>query len=574
MILLKLKQNRNILAILLIILIGFALYANTLNNQMFWDDNDNILNNTFVHNFQIDKFFSENLIAGAGLVSDYWRPILLTSFSLQWQLWGNSVFGYHLINMLMHLFSAIALFYLLKKLFKNYLLAFFTSLIFLVQPVQVEAVAYVSGLGDPLSSLFMVLGIIFYLKFRDDQNSKTNSWYYLSSLIMYVLALMSKDSAVVMPALIVLADFFYLSPDLTLKQRMKKIIGDTWPFFALLGFYAILRTTALNFQNTYNLYDEQNEFTSNFSIRLFTFFSVLTGYFSLMFFPTNLHFEKVVPLQTSLFGSVETATGALIAVVLTVLAISQIKRNPIISFGIFWFAFYLFPHSNLLVPTAGLLHEHWLYLPLVGIYLIIIWLGLKLLNYKLFLGLFVLTFLFFGYQTVARNNDWSDPIRFYNQTLEYSPDNYRVINNLGMSYSDAQRHEEAERSYLQAIELDPHNAVAIHNLGNTYKNTGRINLAKQQFKKATELQPDFVFSYSALVSIYLEEQNYQAARETLENYLIYTNNKFNTLLFLVNISLDEGNPDQALKYLEQVQTIQPTNIEVLKLIQELKKPRN
>src|SRR3989344_3556288 len=77
-----LKQNKVLAAILGITLLGIVLYANTLNNQMFWDDNDFILNNQYVHNWKnIPQYFSENLIAGVGLVSDYWRPVLLMVFS-------------------------------------------------------------------------------------------------------------------------------------------------------------------------------------------------------------------------------------------------------------------------------------------------------------------------------------------------------------------------------------------------------------------------------------------------------------------------------------------------------------
>jgi len=84
--LLYLKDHKNGLIILAIIVLGFSVFANTFQNQMFWDDDDNILNNQFVHSFKIDKFFSENLIAGAGLLSNYWRPALLTIFSIEWNL--------------------------------------------------------------------------------------------------------------------------------------------------------------------------------------------------------------------------------------------------------------------------------------------------------------------------------------------------------------------------------------------------------------------------------------------------------------------------------------------------------
>ena len=153
--------------ILLLIIVGFVLYANSFPNQMFWDDDDGILKNQFIQNWQyFPKYFSENIIAGAGLLSNYWRPILLTVFSLEWHLWKDWAPGYHFVNTSFHITDAVLLFFILLYIFKNRWLAFFTALVFLVHPLQTEAVTYVSGLGDSLSVFFMFLGILFYLKFR------------------------------------------------------------------------------------------------------------------------------------------------------------------------------------------------------------------------------------------------------------------------------------------------------------------------------------------------------------------------------------------------------------------------
>jgi len=153
------KPFSNYLVILLLVVVGFVLYANTFQNQMFWDDDDGILKNQFIQNWQyFPKYFSENLIAGAGLLSNYWRPILLTVFSLEWHLWENWAPGYHFVNTSFHITDAVLLFFILLYIFKNRWLAIFTALVFLVHPLQTEAVAYVSGLGDSLSVFFIFLG--------------------------------------------------------------------------------------------------------------------------------------------------------------------------------------------------------------------------------------------------------------------------------------------------------------------------------------------------------------------------------------------------------------------------------
>lgn len=183
---------------------------------------------------------------------------------------------------------------------------------------------------------------------------------------MYIFALMSKETAVIMPALIVIVDFFSLD-NKDFKEKLKSIGKIISPFFILAGAYILLRATVLNFKNTFNLYNEENIFTSNFYIRLFTFFRILTVYFGLLFWPLNLHMERSVEIATSL-NSFSVILGGLIFFGLLALTFSQLKRLPILSFGIFWFFISLAPTSNLLIPISGLLYEHWLYLPMIGIF--------------------------------------------------------------------------------------------------------------------------------------------------------------------------------------------------------------
>jgi protein O-mannosyl-transferase len=570
------KPFNNYLVVLILIAIGLFLYFNSFQNQMFWDDDDGILKNEYIKNWQyFPKYFSENLIAGAGLLSNYWRPALLTIFSLEWHLWKDWAPGYHFINTSFHIADAILLFFILLYIFKKRWLSFFTALIFLIHPLQVEAVAYISGLGDSLSVFFMFLGIFFYLKFRISKKRVLQSAPYFLSLLMYILALMSKETAIIMPALVFITDFFFLeqTEKLSLKNKLKKIGKAIWPFFILAGFYILLRATLFNFQNTFNLYNEENIFTSNFYFRLFTFFRVLTVYFGLLFWPLNLHMERNVEIATSLF-SPSVIFGCFIFLGLLSIAFKQFKKFPIVSFGILWFFIGLAPTSNLLIPVSSLLYEHWLYLPLIGIFLIFIWLGLKIgKKYslkKIFLVFLLIYLAFFSILTIRQNTIWRDPITFYNYTLKYAPTSYRIINNLGMAYADIGDHKQAEKSYLKAINLDPLISVAYHNLGNTYRETDRIDLAIENFKTAISLDPKFIFSYNALVSIYLEKEYYQKAREILENYLDYADQKTDILFLLAQVAFEEKDYEGTLDYLKQALTINPGNQFIQKSILDVK----
>ena len=568
-------------AFILFIVVGFAIYANAFQNQTFWDDNDSILNNLYVHDWgYFLKYFTENLIAGAGFFSNFWRPILLSVFSLEWHLWGGWSAGYHFVSTSFHVANAVLLFLILSSLFRKRRVAVFTALIFLVHPLQTEAVTYIAGMGDPLSAFFMFLGIFFFVKFRTSKITAQKSVPYFLSLLMYALALMSKETAIVMPALIFIADFFLTSRNrkqITFRENIKAVGKTLWPFLVIGGLYILLRATVLNFGNTFNLYGEQNVFTSNFHIRIFTFFEVLTNYFALLFWPLGLHMERSVEVATSFF-SPSVIIGGLIFLGLSALAVSQFKRFPILSFGILWFFIGLAPTSNILVPINGLIYEHWLYLPMIGIFVILVWLGeLLALRYGLkniFLLAMIIFAAFLSVLTINRNKDWRDPVTFYNQTLQYSPESYRVINNLGMAYDDRQDYALAEITYKRAIAVSSSSPVAYHNLGNTYQKIGKTNLAIESFNTAIKLDPKFYFSYNGLVNIYLQDKNYKEARRVLENYIGYSGSKLETLFLLAQIAVSQKDYDSALAYLERASEFDPTNQFVASSILDIKKVIN
>lgn len=570
----KLKERSTLVVIIVFIVLGFSLYANTFTVPLFWDDEDFISNNLYIRDWRyLSRYFSENVIAGSGLLSNYWRPALLFVFSIGWHIWGNWPGGYHLIDISLHIANAILLFLILFYLFKHRGLAFLTSVIFLIHPLQIEAVTYAAGISDPLWGFFAFLGIIFYLKFRISGKLASWSGYYFLSLGAFILALMSKEIAIIIPAIVFIVDFVFdpTQEFLSVKEKFKKIIKAIWPFLILAGIYILLRATALNFQNSFNFYDQESSpFSSHFYIRFFTFFRVLVVYLGLIFWPRNLHMERSVEIATSFF-SWDIIFGGVIFVGLLTLAFTQLRRLPILGFGILWFFIGLAPTSNILVPINNLLYEHWLYFPLIGIFLILFWLGIALTrgfrHQKFFLVIPVIFMIFLGYTTVIRNNEWRNPISFYLQVLKYSPKSYRIINNLGKTYAEQAEYQNAEIMYKRAINLYPDNPIAYHNLANTYKDTEREILARQYYKLAIKVDPRFFYSYNALINLYLKNKEYQDARKVFEYYLKYDEIKIGTLFSLAQIAIAEKDFKSALDYLNQALIIEPQNQQIQAAVQ-------
>lgn len=495
-----------------LILSGILTFGNTLKNEMFWDDNDFILNNRYIKDWKyLPEIFSENVIAGSLLHSNYWRPVLLLVFSLEWRMWEGAPMGYHAVNMGFHILAGVILFLFLENLLRSRSLAFLSVLLFIIHPLQTEAVSYANSLGDSLSAFFMFFGLYLFLSSTKNKSS-ASAILQTGSILAFVFGLMSKETAIIMPVFIFLADFFKPEEGAqkNMWQKAYSALLSSAPYFLLAGVYVFLRAGVLNFGGTFNLYQEENIFSGSIIVRIFTFFKIFLTYLGLIFFPNNLHMERTVDFATG-FLNKEVIAGAMLFAILFFSGFRNIKKRKEISFGIFWFMTALIPTSNIFVPINGLLYEHWLYVPMVGFAIFIFSIGnfltekffSKIKYHKTIIGIFlVMLFASLCALTMRRNLVWRDAVRFYEDVLKYSPRNYRIINNLGMELAERDRHTEAEAKYREAIEIDMKNAVAWHNLGNLQAATGKYKEATKSYETALSLQSDFFFSVEPLFRLY------------------------------------------------------------------------
>ncbi len=609
------------LLIMALIVVGFFIYSFNLNNQLFWDDDDWIINNNFVHTISWDniKFWlTHNTLAGVGLKSNYYRPFLFFTFALNYVISGIKPLGYHLFSNLIHIFNGILVFLLLKRLDlgiskgRALAVAFLTALMFTLHPLQTEAITYISGRGDALVAFFMLLALLFFLKsetMSDLGRIKVGHWRFWKALSLgsLLLALLSRETAIIFPFL---ALAFYVSvfprSDLetdkgwTFLKAVKQGFIKTWPYFVVVLVYGILRLTVLNFQNTLNFYTVPNLYSENLYYRLLTFMHVLVDYFKLLFVPINLHMERSMTVHTSLWQW-PVWLGALIVLgILTTLFCLYKNRHPDFKIWLFgWGVFFigLGPISGI-TPINAVIYEHWLYLPMVGFWLIISFYLVKLLDYKgstflkiqgfqsgiptpwelcrtlIIVGL-VAYFSFFAYQSVQRNLLWGDPLAFYLDILKYEPDSVRINNNVGNTYYNKKDLENAEKYYRIAASEDDIFAEPHFNLGSILQSRGDIYGAIKEFEKAIEINPNFYYPYQNLAVIYAQQGNLTKAIENIEKLkiLIPNNSRVYYNSALVYIALN--NKEQALKDLRTgLKYAEPdpqTGESIRKLIKELER---
>ncbi len=502
-------KSKNLLPVIALIAITFFIYAFNLNNPLFWDDDEWIKSNVFVHSFSyLKEVFTQNIEAGFGLSSNYFRPLLLLSFAFNYVIHGIQPFGYHLLSNGIHIANGILIFLLLSR-FLTSRASFIASLLFLIHPVQTEAVTYISGRGDPMSVFFMLLALWFFVRSLNIEISKYRNSYFILSLISTILAILSRETAILFPLFLMIFYISFLSKE-KFAAALKKSFVVSMPFWVISIVYFILRLTVFNFENTLNFYSQPNVYSENLFIRLYTFGAVLVEYFKIIFLPVGLHMERDFSIFTSLLQwPVWLALVIVLLIFYFYFSKFKFQVPRIWFFSWAWFFVSLGPVSGI-IPINALIYEHWLYLPLIGFaalagfYLDIFFEFLN--SRKLVIGhwslviFLVIYFSFFAVQSIRRNILWGKPIEFYEDILKYSPDSIRIITNLGNIYLERGNLAKAEELFIRAIKNPEGNRFAQphYNLGNLFRDTGRLDEAIEQYEKAIKIDPNFPFAYQNL----------------------------------------------------------------------------
>ena len=513
---------------LLLLLLVFAAYGPALTGPFFFDDEHFIVRNEMVHDLgRIVDIYASNTTSGSFISGNFYRPNQQCLYALLYRLVGVATpVPYHLTSVALHGVAGILLLTWLMLLGFGTLAAAAGALVFSLHPVQSEAVAYISGMSDPLAIVFLLSGLICYTRGVQHRLKMGLGWLAFA-LLFFVLALLSRENALVFaPILCVLTLFLRRNqPNLPLKRQLL-VVGLFCSFAAL---YLILKLTLLNFQHTFGLTDQVNVYTSDIWVRLTTFVNVLWDYAVLLFFPTHLFYEKPYRAYLSLWewrGLFGLAVIALLA-----FTILFARRYPRFALGLTIAASALLPFCGA-VPLNAMFLEHWLYIPMVGVAILV---AALLQNYghaphrKILAPLFVLTLSLLFVRTHLRARQWGDVEKFYLNEVENGGASLRILNNLAMYYADHNEPAKAEEYYKKAIfssgsaEMpQPH-----HNLARIYLDKGALEQAMAELHKALLIDHHFVYSLALLTQIFEasgDQRRLSAAREALR--LVYAGKEY------------------------------------------------
>ncbi len=497
----KISKLKNRTIFILFLSLGILLYANVLTGPFLWDDRGLVVANEFIRSFShFKEWFTLPSLAGAGIESvNLYRPLELVFHSIIYSLFGLSEIPYHLLNILIHGTNAFLVFTLFKKLNCKIILSLVAGLLFLVHPVNTEAVSYISGLPDVLVALFTLLTLNLFL------NKKPK---YALITLTTICALLSKETGVVIFPLAGLSLLFHKGSP---KVKRLTLIG------AITLIYVLLRLTLLNFTDTFALSSGADIYNSSLAIRLISFISIFPEYLKLIFFPQNLFFEKPFLVHTTLL-TLNGIIGSVILIGGGVFSYVSFKKNRIFFLGFCFTLIALLPVSGI-IPSNAIYAERWLYLPLIGILIAVIPLFKKLRKRELLIAILIITLLLSG-RTFSRNLEWADPIKFYENEITHNPLSPRLHNQLGRVFMEAGDYKMAAENFSQGINLDQKGSLPLlrYRLGESLMHLGQVNQAAEQYFETLKLNPNFIPAHQILEKIF-EQSGYAERANKLQHFI-------------------------------------------------------
>jgi len=336
------------ISLLLIIVSGFFVYSNTLDGKFIWDDYGLVEDNLYIRSPKyIPDIFAENIGSGAQNVYGFYQPFQILTYILDYYFWKLNPFSYHLTNILFHILVTLSLYWFVFLISKDWFTSLISAIFFIIHPIHTEAVSYISGRAEILSCLFILSSCIFYIRFTQ----KKNILYGILVLFSFIVSLLSKENALVLPLLI--GVYCY-----TFRKKVHKEI--LMPAVGIILVYIVIRSVFLDIHLPHRTID-----TTSVE-RIPRFFSAIASYIGLLFLPFDLHMDYGSTIYSISEPSV--VLGLMTTLILLFSAFKIKERNRIVSFSIFFFFVGLLPVSNI-YPINAYMAEHWLYLPSVGFFL-------------------------------------------------------------------------------------------------------------------------------------------------------------------------------------------------------------
>ncbi len=521
-------MTRNTTAVIGLIGLCLASTLSGMGNQFAQDDIAVIRENPVVHTLANPASFFTESYWPKPFAPALYRPLATTGFAVQWALGDGSPVVFRVVSTLLYAAAGLAVFALAKTILP-FGAAWLVAAFFMVHPVHVEAVAVAVNQSELVVGWFAALTILLYLRLRQEHRLRFVDGLALFSL--YLAATLFKESGLVIIGLIVAAELTLVRDPRPLRARL----GEIRPLVLvmLLGatmFFAI-RTFALGGDLVGTFTAEALEGLT-MGGRAMTMVTVVPHWFRLLLWPAHLQADySPREIEAALSWDAEHTQGALLLVLALGLAVICWKRFPVVTFGLMWTAIGIFPVSNVLVPTGIVLAERTLFLPSIGMMLVvgglaapaIEWLRRAKRPIQVASLIAVGAVLVMGTtRSLSRHLVWKNHFNLWYQTAIDAPLSFRAHHALAQLLVNAGAHEWAEQEYRLTVALYPKQWGASFEFADKLRIAGQCEEAATLYSRALVIQPEHDVGRASLIACLLYLGRYQEARDEAREGAAYS----------------------------------------------------
>ncbi len=548
-------------------LFAFLLYGNTILNKFAVDD-DFVANNPQVQQGfnAIPGIFLSRYVNQQGNVgstaADY-RPIAKTTFAIENQFWGNKPGMSHVVNVLLYWVLSVLLFFILKRVLKNFniLFPFLIILMFMAHPVHTEVVASLKNRDELLAFICGLGSLWFILNYADTQ--KIQSVFY--AILIFFIGYLSKSS--ILPFLVLIPLTLYFFTNLPLK----KIVAL---FFAMVAVMLLAQFGPRLFlppANRTNFFIENPLFLEkNIWIRIGTGLVSMLFYLRILVYPYPLlYYYGYDMIHVTNLANIQAILSLLIYIILFVYALRKFREKHILSFAILWYFSAIAMYSNIIVPVVGIVGERFIFNASLGFCIAIVFYIFKIfktdpksltieMDSRLkILAVVILLLIPYTLFSVVRNLDWRNLNDLYTNDIK-SLDNSAKANIDYAGYlmntvyqdknflrtgaiDDFKKYQTIITHFRRSLSLFPKNYQTNNDIGTVYLIMGKnYDSATYFLRKAIALDSTLQPAWVNLGMAYRQQKHYPEAIECYEHILKVNPGEIKAIVAIANVYNDMG----------------------------------
>src|SRR5688572_2381225 len=432
-------------SVFLIVATTVLVYANSLSGAFVFDDTKQIVGNPSLHSWgNVLRAFTNDVwsFQRGTLTSDipppYYRPLFTAYLTINYQIFGLWEPGWHLMNLLVHTIATTLVYFLLKRLSGNQLIAFLAALIFGLHPAHVESVSWISGIPDPLAALFYIPSIIWYVRYREEGDRK----WLAASVVAFGLSVLCKETPLILPLVFGAWELVRDKREKGWSARVKAMVPQLLPYAIVGAAYLAVRFSVLGRISWKHPFMAQVPDSAIWMTVPYVFL----GYLRHLIAPFHLSLIYGTSFINSAFDPRFILPAAILLMLGCALWIYRKKLSPQVWVAIALMVAPILPVLNLKVfHYEYIIQDRYLYLPSIGFCYLVAILILQLARKRssLVMAISAALLLAFGASTILQNRVWHDSSALWQRAVYYSPNSWSTHYNLGLAYLGSKQYEPA-----------------------------------------------------------------------------------------------------------------------------------